>query len=149
MERHGLTKLRSIVLDGQVAESDVIPFDLQRIGAESAHLVDVGVVVVGDDSAFRTLADEVHILQPRGDNHFLLIHAVLDKYRHFIIHKGADTLHRFSQGAIVTRAVARYYQRIFPLSGSLNLYGSSCKYQYRPHDIQIVFHLVSSLFILG
>ena len=34
MERYGLTKLRSIVLDGQVAEGDVISLYLQRIGAE-------------------------------------------------------------------------------------------------------------------
>ena len=76
MECHGLAKSCRVVFDGDVLESDVLPFHFDRIGAEGSHglggssLVanfrdaDVGMVVVGDDGLLGILATDLNVGEP-------------------------------------------------------------------------------------
>ena len=62
MQGNGLAKTGRVVLDSKVLQRDVVAFYLQRIGAEGAHLIDVGMVIVGDDGLRGILATEFDVL---------------------------------------------------------------------------------------
>ena len=64
MERYGLAELWGVVLDGEVAEGGVTGFYLYGVGAEGAHVVDVGVMVEGYNGRVGVLAFECHVFEP-------------------------------------------------------------------------------------
>ena len=64
VERDGLSELRGIVLYSEIAACDIRAVNLDCISAECAHIVDIGMMVVGDHHPVGPLTLENHILQP-------------------------------------------------------------------------------------
>ena len=97
MERYGLSQTGCVVLYGDILENDVIALDLERIGAESTQgmlvgeveVLDVGVVIIGDDGVVAILAADLYIGKEGGDGELLLIDTFLNVDDLVILHKGA------------------------------------------------------------
>ncbi len=62
MKRYRLSHPGCIVFYRQVAEGNAVSLHLHGICTESAHLVDIGVVVVRYNRILYTFADDINIL---------------------------------------------------------------------------------------
>ena len=125
VQSHCLSLSRRIVLDGDVAEGDVAAFNLDRIGAEGAHrlqllvvgpayawYLDVGMVIVGDDGVVAVFSDNLNVGEPRGYDDLLFVDAFLDEDDFLVFHEGAAHLYGGVDGLELAGAVVGYKQGV-------------------------------------
>ena len=108
MQGNGLPQSGGVVLNGDVLNGDILPLNLNRLSAESSHLIDVGMIVVGDDGLVTVLAADLDIGEPLGNDELLLIGAPLDKDDFMVLHEGAADFQRLVDGAELSCAVASH-----------------------------------------
>ena len=108
---NGLTQFCGIVLDGDIAEGDVVTLHLDGVCAEGAHAlarlreIDVSMVVVGDDGLCSILAENLDMGKPWGQDEFLLVGALLYEDYFVVLHEGTAYLNGLANGAELARAV--------------------------------------------
>ena len=126
MKSHSLPKRCGIILDGQILKCDIIAFHFHSISAESTHLIDISMIIVGNYSTFSTLTYQLHVLDPRGNYQFFFIQSILYIYSNGVIHKSTNSLHRLLNSTIFSGTITRHYNRILFL---LCLYRSDTSQQ--------------------
>ena len=66
------------------------------------------MVVIGDDGALDVLAENLDVLQMRGDDEFLLVDTPFHEYHFMIVHEGTAHLNGFANGTELPCAIACY-----------------------------------------
>ena len=112
MKSHSLPKRCGIILDGQILKCDIIAFHFHSISAESTHLIDISMIIVGNYSTFSTLTYQLHVLDPRGNYQFFFIQSILYIYSNGVIHKSPDGLYRFLNSTIFTGSITSNYDSV-------------------------------------
>ncbi|OPZ97458.1 MAG: hypothetical protein BWY72_01208 [Bacteroidetes bacterium ADurb.Bin416] len=79
VQGYGLPFLGRIVFDGQVFQDNIIAPYKKGIRFKRSHLVDVGVIVPGNDRAVPVLTDQRYSRLLSGQHHLFLIYSFTDE----------------------------------------------------------------------
>ena len=120
MQGYSLSEAWRTVLYGYVFQSYVIAFNLQCVCGKSAELVvvgqvvilDIGMVIVGDDCFITVFTANLNVCQERRDDEFFFVYTFFYVYHFMVFHESPTYVDGLVDVAELTAAVACNYDSV-------------------------------------